>query len=215
MRHPVRGQHCEVIRMEPVRVADLHRVAPALRGLREKGVEIRDEVPSVLILARLEMGKLEDERPDLVAHRLEPAQETHLEQLRTEKEIVPLPSARTKGRHLRKGPDRDLVRHLEGKDKVPRHLRGDPREEALPRQRVVGRIDADRAKGRPILLQTGGRKAFLREMRAPEIAVLVIEQPAPTRVAPRRRAQENPVLLPESPDKTPDVAAFEEHAPLL
>ncbi len=28
-------------------------------------------------------------------------------------------------------------------------------------------------------------------------------------------AQENPVLLPESPDKTPDVAAFEEHASLL
>lgn len=91
MRDLVPGQALEVLRLEPVPVAHLDAVRPALRELAQECVQVRDEVPAMLGIRRPEPGKLEPHEADGQADGFSGLQERLHEQIGVQKVFLGLP----------------------------------------------------------------------------------------------------------------------------
>ena len=71
----VAGEAIEVFRLQPLLVAHLNAVRPALGQFAEKGIERRNEVAPVLEITGVEAGEFKHQHADVRTYGLQGAQE--------------------------------------------------------------------------------------------------------------------------------------------
>ena len=67
VRDTMPGEAAKVLDVKPVFVPHLYRVRPSPRQFAEEGIEVGDEMPAVLVVARPETRELEHEYPHVWA----------------------------------------------------------------------------------------------------------------------------------------------------
>src|SRR5581483_8176309 len=106
-------EHLEIIRPQPEFVPNLDPIRPAPRQVAQKLVQVRDEIPAMLVVARIKLRELEHEQPYVPLERLERPHERRREQVRIQEILVRLSRAKTETRQFRESFEGNIVGHLE------------------------------------------------------------------------------------------------------
>ena len=191
MRDPVAGKAVEVFLLEPLRVAHLDGVGPALGELGKEGVQRRNEIAALPVIGGVKAGEFKNEEADPRADPLAWLEESALKNIRFEEIGVRLARPLSKARQVGKSPHRNFVGDLEPELKIRRRLQGQALQVLDAGKGVISRVHAHgfenpRVFGEAVLLE-----ARRGEFPAPFVAGAVIKLPAPARVFPGRRADKN------------------------
>ena len=140
---------------------------------------------ALAILERLK-GRL------FLAMRLQRGEEEPLEKVRVREIRVHRSRSWAEPCEAGEFPLRDFVRDLEGKFEPIRHLGAEPRHIGWRGKAVVARIDANRGEGLRVVVEARLVEFRLRELPARQVAWLVVDRSAPTRIPGERSLKHRP-----------------------
>src|SRR6266567_2356152 len=116
------GEAAEVLVAKPVFVPHLYRVGPTLGQFAEEIIELGNENPAVLIVARPETRELEHQHAHLLANVFARSEERRREQVGVEEIPIRLSGLCTETVEPGKLFDGKRIGHLEAESEIVRHL---------------------------------------------------------------------------------------------
>src|SRR6185369_10598017 len=119
---PVFSQSAEIFRMQKVLVPNLDAVGPALGKLAQELLERLHEFSAMRKVARVKPREFEHEQPNLLAEWLARRDKIRCEQVSVQKILIRLSGPLSEPRQVGELLDRNLVGHLESKQKPWRYL---------------------------------------------------------------------------------------------